>query len=111
MNEYPTSGGEAVTTITEATRRAGRPGMSLAPPTPEIVAVTETHWPPLALAMLRGALEGFVLGGLDALVALSLDFSARDSLISAGTILFARLAIALGVGGMDQWNAAKERHR
>jgi hypothetical protein len=113
--------GANITTETQEHRDAQHAAMLRAgaaravPPVPvlpstDVVAVTETHWPPMALALLRGAIEGFVLGGLDALTALSLDFSTRDSLISAGVIFFARLAIALGVGGIDQWNAAKERH-
>lgn len=108
----PMWGGEAVTTETQPMRDRARAGITAAvTPAAEVVAVTETHWPPMALALLRGALEGFVLGGLDALVAIQLDFSASDAFVSAGIIFFGRLAIALGVGGVDQWNSAKERHR
>lgn len=96
--------GTRVTTITEETRRAADAQL-------EPLAVTATRWPPLAIALLRGALEGVVLGGLDALVALSLDYSARDAFVSAGIVLFGRLAISLGVGGIDQWTAARVRHR
>jgi hypothetical protein len=104
MPQLRPENGNQSTTITQEMRRSEITHT-------EPLAVTATRWPPMALALLRGGIEGFVLGGLDCLVALSFDYSARDSLVSAGIILFARLAISLGVGGIDQWTAAKVRHQ
>jgi len=108
--------GTETTTYTEPMRAAAKAATLDGAADAKIVAVPEkatavtaTVWPPMAISLLRGAIEGFVLGGLDALTAMSLDFSTRDSLVSAGIIFFARLAIALGVGGIDQWTAAKKR--
>ncbi len=70
-------------------------------------AVTATAWPPIAIALLRGAIEGLILAGLDALTALQFDYSGRDALVSAGMVFFGRLAIALGVGQMDQANSKR----
>ena len=69
--------------------------------------VTEQSWPPMAVALLRGALIGTVLAGVNLFASLQLDYSVRDCFVSAGLVLFTNLAAAMGVGSIDSANAKR----
>jgi hypothetical protein len=69
--------------------------------------VTTQAWPPMAVALLRAAVIGLVLAGVDFFAALQLDYTARDCAISAALIFFTNLAAALGMGSIDQANSRR----
>jgi hypothetical protein len=50
---------------------------------------------------------GAVLACVNFLTCIQLGFSARESAVSAGLVLFTNLAAALGVGQIDQYNAKR----
>ncbi len=76
-----------------------------APASPTII--TEQKWPPMAVALLRGAIIGALLASVNFLTCIQLDFSPSDSAVSAGLVFCTNMLAALGIGQMDQFNARK----
>jgi len=108
--------GTETTTYTEPMRAAAKAATLDVPADAKIVAVPEqatavtaTEWAPLAIALTRGAIEGVVLSGaaVGALLYGDGDIGARVIWAVILTVFFGRLAIALGVGQIDQFNARR----
>jgi len=107
--------GTETTTYTEPMRAAAKAATLDGAADAKIVAVPEKATAvtaqatqPIVVALLRGALLALVVAAVHFFTSLQLDFSTRDSLVSAALLFFTTLE-ARGVieGAFDQWKASK----